>query len=343
VEIVGSYMALGGITARRIIFYVIEAFLCLAVTHIFRMILNRRRWLFLPMHKLIPSVLAAVFIMGLMVYFLRIPINILLGRLFDPQIAFNAEQIFGQSSFYFILFFLWTVFYFTYHYFDRYNKSLKYEAKMTEIELNNLKSQLNPHFIFNVLASIQNKVLTGRKEVASAYIVKLSRLIRNFLNASYRSNEGHGQEYDISLETEIELLNAYLEFEQDKSDRHFDFHIEVDSTLTDSNATLPPMLIQPFVENAIKHGLLPAPPGGILGIRFARTDQALTCSVSDDGIGRAEAARRAKQAFRTHRSLGTKMIEERIELLNQLGHHISVETSDRHPNGTLVRITIGDS
>jgi two-component sensor histidine kinase len=206
-----------------------------------------------------------------------------------------------------------------------------------------LLAELNPHFIFNVLASIQNKVLTGRKEDASAYIVKLSRLIRNFLNASYRSNEGHGQDYDIPLNTEIELLTAYIEFEHDKSDQHFRFQMTVDPALQDTNATLPPMLIQPFVENAIKHGLLPGPHSGLLEIHFSRTDHSLTCCVRDNGIGRTEAARRAKHAFQTHRSLGTRMIEERIELLNQLGHHISVETADVEPTGTEVTIAIFDS
>ena len=120
-----SYMASGSVTVRRVIFFVVEAILCIVVTHGFRNRLKHWKWLYQPMHKLIPGSLAALFIMGLIVYFLTIPVNFVLGRLFNPTTAFDLQLILRQSSFYFILFFWWTVVYFAYHYFNEYNKSLK--------------------------------------------------------------------------------------------------------------------------------------------------------------------------------------------------------------------------
>ena len=214
------------------------------------------------------------------------------------------------------------------------------EARYLRSQL--ILAELNPHFIFNVLASIQNKVLSGRKEEASAYLVKLSRLMRNFLNATYRSNTGQGQEYEIPLSTEIDLLTAYIEFEQDKGDNHFRYRLEAESALDPEQVSISPMLVQPYVENAIKHGLLPAPPSGMLEVLFSRSGQSLVCIVRDNGIGRVAAEQRASRRFQTHRSLGTKMIEERIELLNQLGHQISVVTRDVLPTGTEVEIRIAE-
>ena len=157
----GAYLALGSVTPRRVIFFLVEALLCLVITNWFRIFLNRYKWLYMPMHKLIPRVFVSVFVMGLLIYFLRLPVTFVLGKLFDPDTTINLtqaltiNQILGSSLSYAFLFFLWTVFYFIYHYFERYNTSLKYDASMIEIELNNLKSQLNPHFIFNALNSIR--------------------------------------------------------------------------------------------------------------------------------------------------------------------------------------------
>lgn len=223
----------------------------------------------------------------------------------------------------------------------RYESQLE-EAKYLRSQL--LLAQLNPHFIFNVLASIQHKILFEKKEEASHSIVSLSKLLRNFLSASYKGNslKAGNIEYEIPLSTEMELLRSFVEFEHTKNDRHFDYHFEVSPDLNTENHTLPPMLLQPFVENAIKHGLLLQKERGNLWVKFSLQNGSLYCVIEDDGVGIERSQELQKDAFQTHESLGSKIVRERIELLNELGYHIEIEIKSRQPKGTIVQIIIKD-
>ena len=140
---------------RRALFFLSEALLCLLITHLFREYLKSRNWIKLKIPQLIPRVFVALIIMALIVYFLRIPVSLFTGRESILTTAYNPDQILGLAAIYMIMFFIWSIFYFIYHYLEQYNRAIKYEASMVEIELNNLKKQLNPHFIFNALNSIR--------------------------------------------------------------------------------------------------------------------------------------------------------------------------------------------
>jgi two-component system LytT family sensor kinase len=251
-----SYMASGSVTLRRVIFFVVEAILCIVVTHFFRNRLKHWKWLYQPMHKLIPGVLAALFIMGLIVYFFTIPVNFVLGRLFNPTTAFDLQLILRQSSFYFILFFWWTVVYFAYHYFNEYNKSLKYEASMIEIELNNLKSQLNPHFIFNALNSIRALVDENPKKSKQA-ITQLSNILRSSLASDKKGL--------TNFDEELKIVKDYLGLEsirfEERLKTEFDIHPESQRFL------VPPLMIQTLVENGIKHGISKLTKGGLIQLK----------------------------------------------------------------------------
>ena len=202
-----------------------------------------------------------------------------------------------------------------------------------------LLSELNPHFIFNILSSIQHKVLMGDRDEAASYVVKLSKMIRNFLSASHQSHKSleNYRENDISLEKELELLRSYLEFEQMKSDGHFDFQIEVGESVEPAQTFVPPMLIQPFVENAIKHGILLSKKQGNVLVNIYYLDEELIIEIEDDGVGR-DRAKEIKGSRSGHVSLGTVIIDQRIELLNELGYHVNVITEDVEPHGTKVTI-----
>lgn len=219
----------------------------------------------------------------------------------------------------------------------------KFKAQLEEgkyLKSQLLLSQLNPHFIFNVLANIQNKIIFDKKEEASKGIVNLSKLLRNFLNASYKGSTSatSGIENEIPLTTEIELLNSYIEFEQDKNDNHFDFYIEYSKQFFPENHSIPPLLLQPFVENAIKHGLLLQEKRGNLWIRFSEDNGNLNCIIEDDGVGITKAQELQKDAFQTHQSLGSKIVRERVLLLNELGYNIEISITDRAPQGTIITI-----
>ncbi len=267
-----SYMASGSVTVRRVIFFVVEAILCIVVTHGFRNRLKHWKWLYQPMHKLIPGSLAALFIMGLIVYFLTIPVNFVLGRLFNPTTAFDLQLILRQSSFYFILFFWWTVVYFAYHYFNEYNKSLKYEASMVEIELNNLKSQLNPHFIFNALNSI--RALVDENPVKSKQaITQLSNILRSSLASDKKGL--------TNFDEELKIVKDYLGLEsirfEERLKTEFDIHPESQRFL------VPPLMIQTLVENGIKHGISKLTRGGVIQLKTDVVNDKLKILIRNSG------------------------------------------------------------
>jgi two-component system LytT family sensor kinase len=224
------------------------------------------------MHKLIPGVLAALFIMGLIVYFFTIPVNFVLGRLFNPTTAFDLQLILRQSSFYFILFFWWTVVYFAYHYFNEYNKSLKYEASMIEIELNNLKSQLNPHFIFNALNSIRALVDENPKKSKQA-ITQLSNILRSSLASDKKGL--------TNFDEELKIVKDYLGLEsirfEERLKTEFDIHPESQRFL------VPPLMIQTLVENGIKHGISKLTKGGLIQLKTDVVKDKLKIRIRNSG------------------------------------------------------------
>ena len=215
----------------------------------------------------------------------------------------------------------------------------RYKREMYRSRIVALRAQMNPHFMFNALNTIQNFILNNDREVASEYLADFADLIRRYLDQSRRDR--------LALEEEIETLEFYLRLERLRLDGELDHRIERSPDLDPAAETLPTMLVQPFVENAIKHGLLHkrSGPKEVL-IRFERQDSRLVCTVRDNGIGRAEAAR--INAGRTgHRSFATSAIDERIRLYNEQAEtHIEVDVLDLHdadgiPAGTEVRIYLG--
>jgi two-component system, LytTR family, sensor kinase len=297
VQIVSSFIISETLTVRRVVFLLAEAFFCLMVTHYFRQIMNRRKWIFLPMTKLLPRAFGMIAALSLVVYFLRIPVNLALGRLFDPLAAFDPWTILGQSSFYVILFFFWTIFYFTFHYFDQYNKSLKYQASMVEIELKNLKSQLNPHFIFNALNSIRALVDENPGKSKQA-INQLSNILRNSLASDKKGM--------VRFDDELKIVKDYLGLESIRFEERLqtDFEIHPES----SQFMVPPLMIQTLVENGIKHGISKLTAGGVVQVKTDVAANKLYIQIRNTGH-LIQAAKRSKTG------LGLKNTTQRLKLI----------------------------
>ncbi len=298
VQIAASIMAAGvlGVSPQRILFLAYEAIFCLLVSHIYRHYINKWRWLNLGMQRLIPKVIVSVFGLGLIMYFLRIPISLPL-RLFSVEVAFDVQNILGLSLYYAIIFFLWSALYFIYNYFERYNKSLKLEAYAREIELNNLKSQLNPHFIFNALNSIRALVDEDPSKSKRA-INQLSSILRNSLVTEKREL--------TPLKDELKVVEDYLGLESIRFEErlHTEFIIDPQS----KEFLVPPLMIQTLVENGIKHGISRLTEGGLIQIRTTVENNKLKIQIRNSG-------KYINGVKRTSGGLGLENTKQRLRLI----------------------------
>lgn len=185
----------------------------------------------------------------------------------------------------------------------------EYNTKINNVTFDALRSQMNPHFIFNCLNSIKLYTEQNNKEVASAYLDKFSSLIRRVLD--------NARTEQITLNNEIESLRLYLDLESMRFKDKLIYEIKVDYSVDADYIEIPPMLLQPYVENAIWHGLMPKPEGGTIIIDFTVVNNVLQATVTDNGIGRTKSEAIKATKNRTHKGLGTQITHERIELINQ--------------------------
>jgi ligand-binding sensor domain-containing protein len=209
--------------------------------------------------------------------------------------------------------------------------------KFAEMELQALQSQMNPHFVFNALGAIQFFIQNNKAAAADEYLTKFAKLIRLFLECSKNKY--------ITLEEEIKLLSLYVELEQMRFENKFHARIEADEEIDIHTCEIPSVLIQPFVENAINHGLFHKKSGGNLSVRFSdQKDGAVTCVIEDDGIGRKRAQALKEKSNSQHKSFGMQLVRERLEVLqhmDELKILFDIEDIDDQRTGhTGTRVTI---
>lgn len=213
----------------------------------------------------------------------------------------------------------------------------KTEFKAAQSEIKAIKSQMNPHFFYNALNSIQGFIFSDEKEKASESIGIFSELSRTILE--------HSRHTEVSVQDEIELLTAYLKLECMRLPK-ITYQIDVDENVDSYAIYLPPLILQPIAENAVKHGLANKTGNGHIHIRFGKQNDYLNISITDDGIGRKASGKLNKLINRKGSSFSTDANLTRIELLNEnLDRKILIETIDKEneaglASGTLVNISI---
>ncbi|SFC08425.1 7TM diverse intracellular signalling [Flagellimonas taeanensis] len=218
---------------------------------------------------------------------------------------------------------------------QEYEAKLILQQEVSMKETNTLRAQMNPHFIFNSLNSIQHLILKDDKLSALKYLSKFGKIVRNVLESSH--------EVLVTLTEEIELLRSYLELESLRFDNSFEYTIHIDEELDTDQVEIPLMLIQPLVENAIIHGLAGKKEGNrTLSLRFEKKDDFCVIEIEDNGIGR-----HATGATKTHgKSRGMQITEKRLNMLHMPnGKKNTMEIIDKydsesHPSGTKIIIRI---
>ncbi len=311
------YFVSDSISYETILYAIFISAWFLLSTHIFRYYIKRKRWVEHKLSRLLPRIFLATLLISFINYifhiFLAGSLNILdYTKVFDPLtiVAF----IFAYMVFYVI----WSLIYFMYHYLDSYNKSLKYKAHKNEMELNKLKSQLNPHFIFNALNSIRALVDENPGKAKDA-ITRLSGILRSSLIMNKKKLTG--------FDEELQAVRDYLELECIRFEKRLRVEYQIDPASSDYQ--VPPLMIQTLVENGIKHGISHLKNGGKLSIKTKADEAFITVQIRNDGQIIYKNSTRKTKGFgleNTRQRLNLIYGEQaHFKMLNENDHTVLVE------------------
>ena len=189
-------------------------------------------------------------------------------------------------------------------------KEANFNRQLSELEMKALQAQMNPHFIFNCMNSINLMIQEGDDKNASKYLTKFSRLLRLILE--------NAEEPEVSLKDELNMLEAYIQLEALRSKEGINYEINIQDQIDPESTFLPSMVLQPFVENAIWHGLIPKEEPGQkkVMIKIVQDQGKLKCMIEDNGVGREKALELRQKSVLKSKSLGLKITEERLKLLS---------------------------
>lgn len=301
-----------GTNFQDILLFLIWLPLGITITHIYRYFILRFNVLKINLFFQIPILIVSSLIMSILFFI----INISIVNLFS-QTSEQIDLLAATSKILslVLIFIIWSVIYFGFHFFDNYKKTeiqnLRLEANTKEVELNKLKSQLNPHFMFNSMNSIRALVDEDPKKAKIA-ITQLSNILRNTLMM-------HKNRY-ISLEEELILVKDYLELEHIRFEERLNFNFNIDPKTLALN--VPPMMVQTLVENGIKHGISKYPEGGTILINTIKTEQYFEIEIintgqlalnttSDSGVGVENTTNRLELLFGKKASFSLKNLDNK--------------------------------
>ncbi|MFN6084779.1 MAG: histidine kinase, partial [Fluviicola sp.] len=243
---------------------------------------------------------------------------------------FTIEKQYFETWWFFILCIVSIVliFYFFYKYIQsntkkRERKKQENQLMLSQMESKALRAQMNPHFIFNAMNSIQNFLISDQEIEAVTFLGKFARLIRNILESTKSEL--------ITIKNEREILETYIELEQLRCSYSFDFEFTIDESISLEASQIPSMIIQPFIENAIIHGLIPLTERkGLLQIYFSQNEENFFCTVEDNGVGRKQAQINNEKNRKFHTSMGMGITFDRIEQIQKMyGKTVSIQIIDK--------------
>ena len=210
----------------------------------------------------------------------------------------------------------------------------EFNKKLAEVEMSALRAQMNPHFLFNCLNSINRYIVRSDPETASNYLTKFSRLIRLILQNSKSPT--------VSLKNELEALRLYIDMEEMRFENRFEYSIGIDNVVEPEYIEVPPLLLQPYVENAIWHGLMHKESKGRLTVEVAKKNGSLRCVIEDNGIGRQKAQQLKSKSATRDKSMGIKITNDRLNLYQAHTHVEIIDLFDQYgsPAGTRVVLHI---
>lgn len=284
----------------QVIFYV-------ATTHLLRTLIIRWKLLNLRLTRLIPRLLSFTLVLSVVNYPYLLGVATLTSEIYPADLLLFNITINILSSW--AIYFFWSIFYFAFHYVDRYNKSLKVESEAREAELNALKAQLNPHFIFNALNGI--RALVGEDpEKSKESITQLSHLLRNSLISDRKRV--------ISFTDELKTVQDYLALESIRYEERLTINFDIDRR--SNEFMIPPLMLQTLVENCIKHGIANLKEGGSIHIATTVRKKLLTLEIRNTG----QLSNERKKGT----GLGLENTKKRLELLFQGKASFSIKNED---------------
>jgi hypothetical protein len=214
----------------------------------------------------------------------------------------------------------------------------KHNKELLEMEMMALRAQMNPHFMFNSLNSINQFIMTNEPRVASKYLSKFAQLMRSILNNS--------KEQEVTLEDELKMISLYMEMEALRFKQKFEQTISIDPSLNASIILIQPMIIQPYIENAIWHGIMSLDKPGKIDLNIYRKEDRLMCEIEDNGVGRVAAAIKNKKSLIKKKSMGMQITSKRMELaeaVNQIKSSLEIidkKDEDGNAVGTKVILSL---
>jgi two-component system, LytTR family, sensor kinase len=310
------------IPLERISVWMMLGLLGIAITHIIRAVIRKNGWLDLPLIKIIPRVLIASLISGIMIYSLTTAFSILIGAFRSDEYRWisSVAGIINLSG----ISLVWSLIYFSLHYLENYQKaeieSLIWESAVKDFEIKTLKAQLNPHFMFNAMNSIR-ALIEEDPENAKIAVTKLSNILRYSLKIERTET--------VTLEDEIKTIRDYLDLEKIRFEERLQYNLNISP---DSNKVeIPPMMIQTLVENGIKHGLSKRTNGGEVSLITIVDSGKLLIEIRNTG-------HLNKDQLRSSDGFGIANTKHRLSLL--FGEEASFSIKNENESTVLCQITI---